>query len=197
MTAVFHCFTILTLHRLSPVSLSSPVSRLALDSSLDACPPSPAEIDASFASTTPPPEEDEDEEVQRQTRPATPEEMIEIEALAQKTATLQDELKLIIERVVGGRSKELAGLKAQLLDRMLTHNLTEVWVRGRPPIEVVIKNERKSSKKAIIAALTKMHGGDTKKAAAEANTLWNTIPQTKKPTLSIPEASAPDIQSPY
>lgn len=142
--------------------------------------------------------DDEDgEEIQRQIRPATPQEMAEIEELAAKTAALQDELKLIIAKVVGTRPKELAAMKAQLLDRMLNHNLSEVWVRGRPPVEVVVKNERKSSKKAIIAALTKIHGGDTKKAATEANVLWNTIPQTKKPTLSIPEASAPDIDSPY
>lgn len=139
---------------------------------------------------------DDEEEVQRQIRPATPEELAAIEALAQKTALLQDELKALIATHIGTKSKELSVLKDQLLESMLNHNLSEVWVKGRPPIEVVVKKERKASKKSIIAALSKING-DPKKGTEEGNKLWNTIPQVDKETLSIPDPSPPEIDSPY
>jgi hypothetical protein len=144
------------------------------------------------------PEEDE-EQVKRQIRPATPQEMAEIEALAAKAALLQDEVKLILAKVdelVGARSKMLSSMKAELLDRMLNHNLTEVWVPGRPAVEVVVKKERKASKKGIIAALSKSLG-DEKKGALEGNALWNSLPQVDKQTLSIPDPSPPEGDSPY
>lgn len=143
--------------------------------------------------------DDDEEQTQRQLRQATPEEMAAIEALAAKAAGLQDEVKVIlakVEQLVGPKSKELSALKADLLERMLTHNLTEVWVPGRPAIEVVVRKERKASKKSIIAALSKILG-DTKKGATEGTKLWNSIPQVDKEALSIPDRTPPEIESPY
>lgn len=150
-------------------------------------------ISAIFLRPEPAKEEDAEEEaVQRQIRQATPEEMVEIEALAARTALLQDQIKALM----GDKAKELNAMKAQLLDRMLTHNLPEVYVRGRPAIEVVIKKDRKPTKKSILAVFTK-ELGDAKKAAEETNRLWNSIPQVPKETLVIPDATPPEIDSPY
>jgi hypothetical protein len=150
-------------------------------------------ISAIFLRPEPAKEEaDEEEAVQRQIRQATPEEMVELEALAARTASLQDQIKALM----GDKAKELSAMKAQLLDRMLTHNLTEIYVRGRPAIEVVIKKDRKPTKKSILAVFTKQLG-DAKKAAEETNRLWNAIPQADKESLSIPDATPPEIDSPY
>lgn len=138
----------------------------------------------------------EDEQLQRQIKPPSAQDMAEVEALALRAATLQDEVHELLSRFVASRSKELAGLKDQLLERMLGHGLSAVEIPGRPAIEVVVRNERKASKKSIQAAFQKILG-DSKKAAQEANQLWNSIPQVQKESLVIPEPTPPEIDSPY
>lgn len=137
--------------------------------------------------------DDDEEAIQRQIRPATPEEMADIESLAQRAALLQDEIKGLL----GNKPRELAALKEQLLERMLNHGLPEVYVPGRPAIEVVVRNERKGSKKSLIAARTKELAGDKAKATEEITRLWNAIPQVPKESLSIPDPTPPEIDSPY
>lgn len=149
-------------------------------------------ISAIFARPADPPQDDDAEAVQRQIRPATPNEMADIEALAMRTALLQDEVRALM----GKKAQELRNLQQQLLDRMLNHGIPELHIAGRPAIEVVLRKERRASKKSITAALTK-ELGDPKKAAAEATKLWNSIPQVDKESLVIPDVAQPDIESPY
>jgi hypothetical protein len=128
---------------------------------------------------------DGDESVEEQVRPATDDELADIEALAMEAAEVQDEIKA----AVGDKGAKLKILKAQLKDRMLQHGLKEVVIAGRPPIELEERRSRKPTRKLIIAAMQKEHGdAEGKKKALK---LWNSIEYSTTQSVSIPDPTPP------
>jgi len=140
------------------------------------------------------------EQIAEQVRPPTQEEQAEIEALAESAAQLQDEIKALM----GDRSKKMRALKDQLKDRFLRHGLKEVTIAGRPPIELTESKNRKPTRKAIIEVMQKTmiaQLGDEKEGKKQgkmkALNLWNAIEQTTSNSISIPDPSPPEMESPY
>lgn len=128
--------------------------------------------------------------------------------LAEKAAQKQDELKAAI----GDKQGELKKLKGELKESMLKYGLKELRIAGRPPIELTEKSSRKANRKNIISTmqeafvkkLTDEERRDSKKvkeAEAEgkmkALNLWNAIPQTPSQSLSIPDPTPVEPDSPY
>ncbi len=107
----------------------------------------------------------------------------ELEKLAMDAARLQDELK----EIQGDRPTRLRNLKKQVLEKMLKHGLRELKLPDRPAIEVVTRNNRKPTKKAITGVLGK----------AEADKLWSSIEPTTSNSLEIPDPVPPEVESPY
>jgi hypothetical protein len=135
--------------------------------------------------------EEEEERIAEQLRPATDNELAEIETIAEAAAKLQDELKA---EPVDERPKQLKALKAELLARLLKHGMKELNIPGRPAIEVVVTNNRKPTRKAIIATMEK---ADPKEGRKKAIQLWNSIEPTTSEKVVIPEPSPPEVESPY
>lgn len=143
-----------------------------------------------------------------QVRPPTSDEMKEIEELCAKAAQLQDELSAVKDE----RPARLKKLRDEIKVRMLKHGLRDVTIAGRPPIELAESNNRKPTRKAIVAAmqtaemkkLTEEQRRDPKaKKKAEADgkmralNLWNSIEPTTSYSVKIPAPAPTDVESPY
>jgi len=133
-------------------------------------------------------------------RPPSAGELAAIQDLAENAARLQDE----IQAAVGDKGGELRKLKSQLKDQMLRHGLRDVSIAGRPPIELTESSSRKPTRKAIVSAMQKAmikQLGDEEKGMKEgkmkALNLWNLIEPSKTNSLSIPDPSPPEMESPY
>jgi len=130
--------------------------------------------------------------IEEQDRSPTPNELAEIEKLAEDAARIQDELRAIKD----DRPTKLKKLKAELLGRMLKHGMRELKIYGRPAIEVSSSRSTKPTRKSIIETLQRMHG-DEKKGRKEAIKIWNAIEVTVSNSLKIPEPSPPEVEAPY
>lgn len=146
--------------------------------------------------------------IEEQVSSPTSNEQAEIEALAMEAAQLQDELRAAI----GDKQSRLRGLTGRLKDQMLKHGMRSVIVAGRPPIELVERSNRKPTRKAIIDVLqneelkqlTDEQSKDPKvrqKAMDQGKTkalnLWNKIEPTISQSITIPEPTPPEVDSPY
>jgi hypothetical protein len=129
--------------------------------------------------------------IAEQVRPPNPKELEEIQELASQAAQIQDYIK----EALGNKSRELRNLKAQLKDRLLRHGLSELSIPGRPPIELTSSNGRRATRKSLIAVLQKEFGD--KEGKMKALNLWNKIEPTVSHSISIPDPSPPEIESPY
>jgi|3_EtaG_2_1085321.scaffolds.fasta_scaffold00329_5 hypothetical protein len=129
--------------------------------------------------------------IEEQVRPANSQELAEIEELASQAAQIQD----FIKSTIGSKSQELRKLKAQLKERLLKHGMSEVNIDGRPPIELTTSSSRKGTRKSIITVLQKEFGD--KDGKMKALNLWNKIDPTTSHSISIPDPSPPEIESPY
>ena len=142
-----------------------------------------------------------------QVRPPTTDEMRGIEEVAEKAAQLQDELSELSPKF-----GELKRLKTELKAQMMKHDLREVVIAGRPPIELNESNSRKPTRAAIVAVmqeaevkkLTEEQRRDPKlKKKAEADgkmralNLWNAMPQSTSYSVSIPAPAPTEMESPY
>ena len=155
-----------------------------------------------------PAKSDAPEELASQVRPPTSEEMAEIENIATEAARLQDELRAVDD----DRPARLRKLVGELKIRMLAHGLTDVVISGRPPIELGTTNNRKPTRKGIIAAfqdlelekLTEEQRRDTKlvkeaesKGKQNGLNFWNRIEPTTSHSVKIPDPTPPEVESPY
>lgn len=107
----------------------------------------------------------------RQIAPPTPEELLQIEALAVEVSELAEELA----RRIGPLGTEFAAKKKQLLNHLLDHGLNEVRPEGWPAIKVSTENKRDVTKKAMVATFGPKEGAR----------IWTELPQKKTESLSI------------
>jgi hypothetical protein len=132
--------------------------------------PQPSEDDA-------PPEITSQKAKPTQITTASPAELAALTELATETCELYDE----IQELVGEKTAELSGKKKELLTKMLGFGMKRVEVPGRPPVELVISNNKNSSKAAIISVTS----------VAEGTTLWNKLPTRSSESLKIHPKTAP------
>ena len=138
-------------------------------------------------------------ETPEEVAPPSDNEMAEIEKLATDAAALQD----FIKEAIGSKSGDLRKLKAQLKERLIHFGLKEVTIAGRPPIELNESKTRKPTRKAIVSVMQKQlveELGETeakKEGKLRAFKLWASIEQSTSQSLSIPDPSPPEMESPY
>lgn len=130
--------------------------------------------------------------IEEQARAPSPNELADLEKLAEAAARLQDDIKANPD----DRSKQLKVLKDELLDKMLTFKLNSLEIPGRPAIEVTTSRSTKANRKNLIATMQELLG-DEKKGKTEALRIWDRLPMPESHSLKIPDPSPPEVDSPY